>query len=121
MKSRTLTPPVATSAPELNSAANPAEPGSIVVLYGTGEGRTLPPSVDGRVSTVPLPRPELPVNVSIGGQRAEILYSGAAPGLVAGVFQLNVRVPVAIAAGNQPVAVTIGERLSQAGLTIAVE
>ncbi len=141
VKSRTLTLPVAASAPglfsanasgrgqaaafnqdlSLNSAANPAEPGSIVVLYGTGEGRTLPPSVDGRVSTVPLPRPELPVNVSIAGQRAEILYSGAAPGLVAGVFQLNVRVPVAIAAGDQPVVVTIGERLSQAGLTIAVK
>ena len=54
--------------------------------HRTGEGRTLPPSVDGKLSTVPLPRPELPVNVSIAGQRAEILYSGAAPGLVAGVF-----------------------------------
>ena len=141
VKSRTLTLPVATSAPglfsanasgrgqaaafnqdlSLNSATSPADPGSIVVLYGTGEGRTVPASVDGKLSEAPYPRPELPVNVSIAGQRAEILYSGAAPGLVSGVFQLNVRVPVAIAAGNQPVVVTIGERASQSGLTIAVK
>jgi uncharacterized protein (TIGR03437 family) len=104
----------------LNTAATPADPGSIVVLYGTGEGRTLPASVDGKIAEAPLPRPELPVNVTIAGQRAEVLYAGAAPGLVAGAFQLNVRLPVAIAQGNQPVTVQIGARTSQTGLTIAV-
>lgn len=141
VRSRALTVPVAASMPglfsanasgrgaaaalnqdfSLNTAANPAEPGSIVVLYGTGEGRTLPVSVDGKISTDPYPRPELPVNVTIGGQRVEVLYAGAAPGLVAGAFQLNVRVPVAIAQGNQPVVVRIGDQASQTGLTIAVK
>ena len=141
-RSRTLTLPVASSAPgffsanasgrgqaaalnqnlSVNSTANPADPGSIVVLYGTGEGRTVPASVDGKIAfEAPFPRPELPVNVSIGGQRVDVLYAGAAPGLVAGVLQLNVRVPEAIAAGNQAVVVRIGERTSQAGLTIAVK
>jgi uncharacterized protein (TIGR03437 family) len=50
----------------LNSASTPADPGSIVVLYGTGEGSTLPVSVDGKVAEAPLPRPELPVNVTVG-------------------------------------------------------
>ena len=93
-----------------------------MVLYGTGEGRTVPASVDGKIAlNAPFARPELPVNVSIGGQRVDVLYAGAAPGLVAGVLQLNVRVPEAIAAGNQAVVVRIGERTSQAGLTIAVK
>jgi uncharacterized protein (TIGR03437 family) len=140
VRSRALTVPLAASAPglfsanasgtggaaalnqdfTLNTAANPADPGSIVVLYGTGEGRTIPASADGKLATEPLPRPELPVNVTIGGQRVDVLYAGAAPGLVAGAFQLNVRVPVAIAQGNQPVVVRIGDRSSQAALTIAV-
>ena len=138
VQSRALTLPVASSAPglfsvndsglgqakalnqdlSLNSAANPVDPGSIIVLYGTGTGRTVPPSVDGGIAVVA--RPELPVNATIGGQRVDVLYAGAAPGLVAGVLQLNLRLPEAIAAGNQPVVVRIGERTSQTGLTIAV-
>ena len=141
VRSRALTLPVAGSVPALfsanasgrgqaaalnqdftlNSAASPADPGSIVVFFGTGEGRTVPGSVDGKVSGAPLPRPELPVNVTIGGQRADVLYAGAAPGIVAGVFQLNVRVPIAIAEGSQPVVVRIGGGASQLGLTIAVK
>ena len=141
VQSRVLTLPVASSAPGLfsanasglgqaaalnqnltvNSAANPADPGSIVVLYGTGEGRTVPASVDGLIAAAaPFARPELPVNATIGGQRVEVLYAGAAPGLVSGVLQLNLRVPEAIAVGNQPVVIRIGERASQTGLTIAV-
>ena len=34
-----------------------------------------------------------PVHVYIGGGAAELLYAGAAPGMVAGVAQANVRVP----------------------------
>ncbi|MCC6537970.1 MAG: SBBP repeat-containing protein [Bryobacterales bacterium] len=140
VRSRALTIPLAASSPglfsanasgrgqaaalnqdaTLNSAANAAEPGSVVVLYGTGEGRTTPASTDGALATTPLPRPELPVNVTIGGQRAEVLYAGAAPGLISGVIQLNVRVPIAIAQGDQPVVVRIGDRASQTGLTVAV-
>jgi uncharacterized protein (TIGR03437 family) len=33
----------------LNSAANPADKGSVVIFYGTGEGQTNPPGVDGQV------------------------------------------------------------------------
>ena len=77
----------------LNEPLNPAAPGSIVVVFGSGEGLTDPPSVDGQLAGDVLPRPVLEPAVTIGGQPAEILYFGAAPGLVAGVFQLNARVP----------------------------
>lgn len=77
----------------VNTAANPAEKGSIVVLYGTGEGQTDPAGVDGKLASGTFPKPVLPVSVTIGGQAADILYYGAAPGLVAGVMQVNARIP----------------------------
>ena len=63
-------------------------------FYATGAGQTNPPSVDGStVSAMPYPTPVLPVTVLIGGQSAQVVYAGAAPGLVAGVLQVDVVVP----------------------------
>ena len=73
----------------INTPSNPAEKGSIVVLFGTGEGQTDPPGVDGKLAASVFPKPVLPVAVRIGGLTAEVLYAGAAPGLVAGVFQVS--------------------------------
>jgi len=77
----------------VNSPSNPAAKGSIVVLYGTGEGRTQPEGVDGRVAAEPLPRPVLRIFAQISDRATEVLYVGGAPGLVAGVLQMNIRVP----------------------------
>jgi len=105
----------------VNSAANPARRGSIVVLYATGEGQTNPPGVDGKVIAGEFPKPVLPVSARIGGVPAEILYAGAAPGLVSGVMQVNVRVPVTINPGNTvSIVLTVGSTDSQPGVTIAV-
>ena len=67
-----------------------------------------------------LPRPALPVAVRIGSLTAEVLYAGAAPGLVAGVFQINVRIPDLVAAGSVPLALTAGNASSPPGVTLAV-
>ncbi len=40
-----------------------------------------------------LAQPVAPVSVLVDGQNTEILYAGAAPGLVAGVLQVNFRLP----------------------------
>jgi uncharacterized protein (TIGR03437 family) len=72
-----------------NSAANPAVAGSIVVLWGTGEGITDPPGVDGRPAVAVLPKPVAPVSVTIGGLPAVAEYVGAAPGMMPGIFQIN--------------------------------
>jgi len=77
----------------VNSPSNPAERGSIVVLYGTGEGRTQPEGVDGKVTATPLPRPVLRIFAQIADRATEVVYAGGAPGLVAGVLQMNIRVP----------------------------
>lgn len=46
--------------------------------------------------------------VTIDGQPAEILYSGQAPGLVAGVSQVNARIPLSLTRiGALPVRITM--------------
>lgn len=105
----------------LNAPNNPAARNSVVVIYATGEGQTAPPGVDGQVTGAALKRPALPVRVTIGGQQAEVLYAGSAPGLVSGVLQVNARVPAGVAAGSAaPVVVTVGGAGSQSGVTLSV-
>lgn len=91
----------------LITAASPAQPGEIVILYGNGLGPVQPAVALGA------PAPSMPpattiVNpvVTIGGAQAEVLFSGLAPGLV-NLYQLDVRVPLGAQAGNQDVVVTI--------------
>jgi uncharacterized protein (TIGR03437 family) len=82
----------------VNSEANPARYGSIVTIYATGFGITDPPLHDGQISLDRLPAPWQTVAVELGLEPLEVLYAGQAPGLVAGVMQVNFRLP---AAGNQ--------------------
>jgi uncharacterized protein (TIGR03437 family) len=103
-----------------NSRANPAHPGSIVALYATGEGQTNPAGVDGQIAVTQFPKPILPVSVTIGGNSAELLYGGAAPEIVAGLMQINVRVPDNTPSGDIPVQLKVGDSQSQVGLTLAV-
>jgi uncharacterized protein (TIGR03437 family) len=51
----------------LNSNENAAAAGSVIVLYGTGEGQTTPVGEDGKpASADTLPRPVLPAQVTVG-------------------------------------------------------
>ena len=104
-----------------NTASNPAAQGSVVVLYGTGEGATDPGGIDGKPATVPFPKPKLAVAVTISGRPAEVLYSGAAPGLVAGLLQINVRVPVDLDGGELPVRFNVGSYQSPNTVTLFVK
>jgi uncharacterized protein (TIGR03437 family) len=63
-----------------------------------------------------------PVTVTIGGQSATVLYQGAAPGLVAGVSQINVQVPAGVTPGSAvPVTITVGGVASVNTVTMAVK
>ncbi len=104
-----------------NGPGNPAARGSEIVLYGTGEGQTTPPGVDGKIAPGAGPAPVLSVSVTIGGQPAEIKYAAGAPTLIAGMFQVNVIVPQNIGTGAIPVVLTVGAASSQAGLTVSVK
>jgi uncharacterized protein (TIGR03437 family) len=103
----------------LNSASNPATRGSIVTLFATGHGVTSPPSVTGKAAVAPYPPPSAPVSVSIGGQDAEILFAGSAPG-TAGVLQVNARVPEGIGGGASGIRLMVGDATSQTGVVIAI-
>ena len=77
-----------------NSSDAPARRGSVIMMWATGGGETDPPSEDGAIAGEILPKPKQPVTVLFDGMPVEVLYAGAAPGMVAGVMQINVRVPL---------------------------
>jgi uncharacterized protein (TIGR03437 family) len=105
----------------INSASNPAERDSIVQIFATGEGLTNPPGIDGQIAADIYPAPILPVSVFIGGLPAQVVYAGAAPGLVAGVLQVNARIPAGAAAGPAaPIVIFVGSARSQPGVTLAI-
>ena len=69
-----------------------------------------------------LPTPVASVSVQIGGQPATVVYGGATPGFMPGLFQIDAQVPQNISPGNSvPVVVTIGGVKSQANVTVAVQ
>jgi uncharacterized protein (TIGR03437 family) len=105
----------------LNNSANPAARGSVITLFGTGEGASTPMLQDGAlVITQPFPRPVQNVSVTVGGQPAEVLYAGSAPSLAVGVLQLNVRIPEGLNPGNAPVVLTVGSISTATSVTVAV-
>jgi uncharacterized protein (TIGR03437 family) len=104
-----------------NSASHPIARGATIVMFATGEGQTNPAGVDGQLATSVLPKPVLPVSVTVGGKPAQVAYYGAAPDLTAGLMQLNVVVPSDIQPGNAAVVLTVGTTNSQSGVTIAVK
>jgi uncharacterized protein (TIGR03437 family) len=109
----------------INGPASPAPVGSIISLYVTGEGQTTPAGVDGKPAASPAPRPVLPVAVTLNGQNVPVTYAGGAPGLVAGLMQVNAQIPVSLLQTFTgpvavPVVVLVGFIASQANVTITV-
>ena len=106
----------------INGPGNPAAGGDVVSIYGTGEGQTTPLGTDGIIVTAAdLRQPVQTVTVSIGGQNATVLYAGSAGDEVAGLLQIDARVPLGITPSTAtPVTITIGGS-SQPGVTMAVQ
>lgn len=78
----------------VNSQGNPALQGSVIQLFGTGQGFIPGAPADGNISNAPLSTPSAPL-IIMGTNfvpSANILYSGLAPTLV-GVWQINVLIP----------------------------
>jgi uncharacterized protein (TIGR03437 family) len=91
----------------LNGSDHPALVGSGITVFLTGQGPVDSPVASGAASPEdPLAGASLPVTASIGGQPADLLFAGLAPGGV-GLFQVSVRIP-ALASGDFPLIVTIG-------------
>jgi uncharacterized protein (TIGR03437 family) len=107
----------------VNSSTNPAHPGDVLLLFGTGDGLRDPLLMEGQLTpkVEPLPRTKLPVQVTVGGISATVSYAGGAPGLVAGVLQVNIKLPDDVTVGNSvPVVLTVGTAASPATVTVAI-
>ena len=98
----------------VNGPLNPARPGSIIAIFGTGGGLVEPAGEDGRLSSAPFGRTVVPVKVRVDFLEAEVLYAGEAPGLVSGVLQVNARLPEELTRrGAVPIFLEMGELRSQ--------
>jgi len=104
-----------------NAANRPAQRGSVIVFFATGEGITTPGGVDGRVGVAPLAKPNQPVSVRIGGKVAELLYAGNAPNFVAGAMQVNVRIPDDAPTGDVSIYLVVGTAASPPITKLSVE
>ncbi len=89
----------------VNSEANPARPGSVVSAWVTGMGTVDPLPADGAVAAAARHYPCCEVRLE--NRSAEVLYSGAAPGSVAGVIQVNFRLPADLQSSTRPVSFAV--------------
>jgi len=105
----------------LSSTTKPATQNSVISVYANGGGLTNPPSVTGGVTPNQLLRLTGVVAATIGGQPATVEFAGAAPLLVNGVVQLNIRVPVGVSGNNLPISFSVNGVSSPAGPTGAVQ
>lgn len=117
------TTPGLVGSPDLFAGATvPAKPGDILTLFGTGFGATDPAFVAGELpdriaSTVEKAR------VTVGELELsdqDILYVGVAP-FLAGVYQLNIRVPAETPDGDLPVTARVGNATTPPGAFLAVK
>jgi len=89
-------------------SSNPVQRGHVAQLYGNGLGPVSnPPKSGENAGSSPLSSTKATPTVTIGGQPAQVLFSGLAPGFP-GLYQVNVVVPAGIGTGSQPVILSIG-------------
>jgi uncharacterized protein (TIGR03437 family) len=93
----------------------PAAVGEVIELYGTGFGPTSPPIPMSQAAFAPAIL-AAPVSAAIGGVAAQVQWAGL---IGPGLYQVNVQVPK-VAAGDQPVTVSISGFQSTAGVYVPV-
>jgi len=95
-------------------ASNPARRGQAVQLYANGLGPLdRQPSSGDPAPLFPLSTCKSLPTATIGGQTANVGFCGLAPGF-AGLYQVNVTVPLGLAPGTYPVTVSISGQTSKA-------
>ena len=86
----------------VNTPGNPAKLGSIVSIYATGTGYLESPIRDGQLTPIPPPYTVLQFTpqVTFAGVAGTVQWAGSAPGLIAGVTQINVQMPATLQLGT---------------------
>ena len=103
--------------------SRPAEPGDIILLYGTGWGPTEDALTTGELADGPRQVLEAasPL-VTLGGiplAPSDVFYVGVTPG-TAGLFQLAIRIPEGTTPGNKQVVLTVYGKSTPIGPVIPV-
>jgi uncharacterized protein (TIGR03437 family) len=80
-----------------NTRSNPAPLGSVITVFGSGFGEMSPPMADGETTCSPVSRPKDRGSIEVGGVPASTEYFGNAPCQVAGLVQINIRLPLSMA------------------------
>jgi uncharacterized protein (TIGR03437 family) len=75
----------------INSQSNPAQGGSVITFYATGWQSSFSPLTDGQIAAAAQDGCLNLCQAYTDLSDAEVLYGGAAPGIVAGVTQFNIR------------------------------
>lgn len=102
-------------------ATHPAAPGSFITVYFTGGGYTSPLATTGGIADTTLKRLSQTALATVGGQPATVSFAGAAPFMVEGVGQLNLKLADNTPGGAaQPLVLTVGNNTSPSTTTIAV-
>ena len=105
------------------SAASPAAPGEIIVIYAAGLGRTSPDTTNGQLANAAFPlyyASQLQVLLNgVPCPAGNILYAGLAPGF-AGLYQINLRLPASLTA-NPQIQVAFGPQVSPPSIQLVVQ
>ena len=103
------------------TAAHPVQRGKVVQLYMNGLGPVTGGPASGEfASTTALTYTKAQdAVVTIGGQAAQVQFSGLAPGFP-GLYQVNAIVPAGISAGTVPISLTIGGATTAKPLSLPV-
>jgi uncharacterized protein (TIGR03437 family) len=102
----------------VNTPSAPAPAGNFVILYLSGIGIPDHPVATGAAapSMEPFARVAYPNSITVGGQSAQILYFGLAPGYPA-LAQANIIVPT-LPTGDYPVTVTVNGQSNTANISV---
>jgi uncharacterized protein (TIGR03437 family) len=100
------------------TAATPAMPGNLVVLWATGFGPTNPPTPAGAIVSGAPSTATIPV-VTVGGTQVPVVSSVLTTGTV-GLYQITIQLPPNVPTGTPAVQASIGGAQTQSGTTLFV-
>jgi uncharacterized protein (TIGR03437 family) len=104
----------------LNTPAQPAARGSIVMAFLTGVGPVNPAIESGAAAGAdPLSFATLPASVTLGGVEARVIAVVMVPGYV-GLVQANIEIPAGLQPGEYELRIQVGDQVSN-GAVVSVE
>jgi uncharacterized protein (TIGR03437 family) len=103
------------------AAGSPAQPGEVIVVYGSGFGPTIPEVPIGEVApgVAPLPIANL-FSATVNGIKTAVAYAGLSPGSIA-LYQFNITVPATLGIGNYSIVMQYQGKLTQPSALLTVQ